>query len=127
MSSNTQTFLISLLKNEINTRIIRCRKYQPGYPNITPIINSLSVTSSAQGIYTEVLVSGQNFFPFGKTILNFGSYKNLPISYLSSFNISFVVPYDALPGNYNVQIGNISTTQVEPTLFYSNSVNYVIV
>lgn len=127
MSSNTQTFLISLLENEVNTKIIRCRKYEPGYPSITPVINSLSVTSSQQGIYTQVLVSGLNFFPFGKTVLNFGSYKNLPISYLSSFNISFVVPVDAIPGNYDVQLANISSTQVIPTFFYSNIINYVIV
>ena len=127
MSSNTQTFLIGLLENEVNTKIIRCRKYEPGYPSITPVINSLSITSSQQGIYTQVLVSGLNFFPFGKTVLNFGSYKNLPISYLSSFNISFVVPVDAIPGNYDVQLANISSTQVIPTFFYSNIINYVIV
>lgn len=124
MSSYTQTFLISLLKNDINTKIIRCRKYEPGYPSITPVINSLSITSSTQGIYTEVLVSGLNFYPNGKTILNFGSYQNLPISYLSSFNISFIVPIEAVPGNYDVQVGNISTTQVNPTLFYSNIITY---
>jgi hypothetical protein len=127
MSSNTQTFLTELLESEINTKMIRCRKYQPGYPSITPVINSLSVTSSQQGIYTQVLVSGLNFFPFGKTVLNFGSYKNLPISYLSSFNISFIVPIDAATGNYNVQVANISNTQVNPTFFYSNIIEYTII
>jgi hypothetical protein len=127
MSSNTQTFLTELLESEINTKMIRCRKYQPGYPSITPVINSLSITSSQQGIYTQVLVSGLNFFPFGKTVLNFGSYKNLPISYLSSFNISFVVPIDAALGNYDVQVANISTTQVNPTFFYSNIIEYTII
>lgn len=127
MSSNTQTFLTELLESEINTKMIRCRKYQSGYPSITPVINSLSITSSQQGNYAQVLVSGLNFFPFGKTVLNFGSYKNLPISYLSSFNISFIVPIDAATGNYNVQVANISNTQVNPTFFYSNIIEYTII
>jgi len=127
MSSNTQSFLTTLLESEINTKLIRCRKYQGGYPTITPVINSLSVTSSQQGIYTQVLVSGLNFFPFGKSVINFGSYKNLPISYLSSFNISFVVPVEAISGNYDVQVANISTTQVNPVFFNSNIVEYTII
>ena len=126
MSSNTGNFIIELLGKEVNTKQIRCRKFKLTYPSITPVIYSLNPTSSTHGIYTQVLISGLNFYPFDKTVLNFGPYKNIPISYLSSFNISFVVPNDALPGNYDVQLANISTTQVTPTYFYSNIINFTI-
>lgn len=127
MSVNTGNFIIDLLGREVNTKQIRCRKYRLSYPSITPVIYSLSTTSSNQGIYTEVFLSGLNFYPFGKTVLNFGSYKNIPISYLSSFNISFVVPIDASAGNYDVQVANISSTQVTPCYFYSNIINFNII
>lgn len=127
MSVNTGNFIINLLGKEVNTKQIRCRKYRLSYPSITPVIYSLNPTSSNQGIYTEVLISGLNFYPYEETVLNFGSYKNIPISYFSSFNISFVVPHDAPPGNYDVQVANISRTQVTPCYFYSNIIPFTII
>ena len=126
MSVNTGTFILDLIGNDISTKLFRCRKYKLSYPKLTPVISFLSTSTSQQGIYTEVFLNGLNFLPFGQTVLNFGSYKNIPISYLSSFNISFVVPIEAIAGNYQIQLANIVKTQVIPMYDYSNTVDYVI-
>ena len=104
---------------ETDTKIYsRCRKYKGFYPSFNPVINSLSKTSSHQGVYSLVYINGSNFLPLinGITYVNFGSFKNLPITFYNSFNISFVVPLSALPGIYNVQVGNIYNDNFSPAV-----------
>jgi hypothetical protein len=118
-----------------NTSINRCRK-SVGYPNFTPIIYGASVTTSVSGVYTLVYITGENFISpvNGTTYVNFGSFLNLPITFYSSFNISFVVPLNALAGSYNVVVvnvynGNFSTavnTSYPGNPNYSNSITYTI-
>ena len=115
-----------------NTSINRCRK-SVGYPNFTPIIYGASVTTSVSGVYTLVYITGENFISpvNGTTYVNFGSFLNLPITFYSSFNISFVVPLNALAGSYNVVVvnvynGNFSTAVNTSYPGNPNSITYTI-
>jgi hypothetical protein len=122
--------------NYIIPRIIRRRKCINSYPSFNPVINSLSVNSSIVGAYSMVYIDGSNFFPptNGITYVNFGNYTNLPITFYSSFNISFVVPLNAGAGNYTVTVVNIYngnfSLQVNTSYTgipnYSNSVVYTL-
>ena len=76
-------------------RISKCKGKKSFYPSFTPIINSLSVTSNAVGMYTVIYISGSNFLPpcNGNTYVNFGPYTNIPITFFSSFNILALVGF----------------------------------
>ena len=114
-----------------------CRK-KGFYPNFTPNINNLSITNSITGVYSLVYINGSNFFPacYGPrcTYVNFGLYTKLPITFYSSFNISFIVPLNAVPGIYNVQVVNIYNENFSTPINqsypgiqnYSNSIIYTV-
>ena len=99
-----------------------------------PTINNLSVYNSSPGAYSLVNINGGNFLPqcYGNTFVNFGPYKSLPITFYSSFNISFVVPINAPVGFYNVTVVNVYNSNFSPAinqtspgiLTYSNSILY---
>lgn len=119
---------------ETDTKIYsRCRKYKGFYPSFNPVINSLSITSSHQEVYSLVYINGLNFLP-GITYVNFGSLKNLPITFYNSFNISFVVPLNATVGDYNVVVVNLYNGNFAPPVSqsypgnpnYSNIITYKI-
>lgn len=112
--------------NTSSTRVERCRKYKRVYPDISPVINSISQVTSAAGTYGIVNISGYNFFP-NSTSLNFGDFKGLQISYFSSVMISFQIPATAIEGDYSIIVTNQITTTVLPSLLYSNPVVYTIV
>jgi hypothetical protein len=123
--------------SETDTKIYsRCRKYKGFYPSFNPVINSLSITSSHQGVYSLVYINGSNFLPLinGITYVNFGSFKNLPITFYSSFNMSFVVPLNATVGDYNVVVVNLYNGNFAPPVSqsypgnpnYSNIITYKI-
>ena len=128
-------YISNSLLNNIRDRS-NCRRYKSVYPNFAPTINSLSVTSSVAGAYSNVMINGSNFFPqcYGTTYVNFGPYQKLPIVFYSSFNISFVVPLNAVSGFYNVQVVNIYNGNFSPQVNtsypgipnYSNSVVYTL-
>lgn len=119
----------------METNTVKCPT-KSFYPSFNPIINGLSVTSSASRAYSLVYITGSNFISptNGTTYVNFGSFSNLPITFYSSFNISFVVPLNALAGSYNVVVvnvynGNFSTavnTSYPGNPNYSNSITYTI-
>jgi len=119
-----------------NTRAHNCRKYKSIYPSFTPTINSLSVANSVAGIYSNVMINGSNFLPpcYGSTYVNFGSFKQLPIVFYSTSNASFVVPLNANPGSYNVQVVNIYNGNFSPSVNqsyagvpnFSNSITYTL-
>lgn len=92
--------------------------YKEFFPNFKPIIKTFSTTTSVSGIYTQVIVLGLNFLPpsYGQTYVNFGSFTELPITFYNSFNISFVVPLNATPGDYNVTIVNIYNCNFSPQI-----------
>ena len=113
----------------------KCRKFVGFYPSFTPVLNSLSVSSSASGSFVEVYVTGQNFLPQENTYIRFGSFGYIQPVFYSSFNLSFVVPLNATPGVYNVQVVNIYNNNFSPSvnmsygsnLNFSNVIQYVVV
>jgi hypothetical protein len=129
-------FNSSIVNTSVTPKTTRnCRRYNKEvYPTFTPTINGLSFTSSSAGIYSLVYVNGSNFLPNGTTSIKFGNYGYLPITYYSSFDISFVVPLNAIAGNYNVQAVNLYNGNFSPqvnqsypgNLNYSNSITYTI-
>jgi len=112
----------------------KCRKYKGFYPSFTPILGSLSVISSAEKAYSLVYINGSNFLPNGTTFIKFGGWGYYPVTFYSSFNLSFVVPQSAPPGNYNIQVVNLYNGNFSPTvnqsypgnLNFSNSITYTI-
>jgi hypothetical protein len=112
-----------------------CLKYKPAYPSFTPVISSISVNSSIAGQYSLVYIFGYNFFPNGTTYVNFGQFKNIPITYYGSNNISFVVPLNATAGTYNVVVVNIYNGNFSPAVNFtypgvlnnSNTYSYQII
>lgn len=103
-----------------------CRKSTNTIPDLTPVISNLSVTSSPVGVYTVVYIYGNQFSLYGNTgtsVVNFGSFSDLPVSFYSSQEISFSVPLNAAVGNYQVSVVN----QKYPNFLVSNFVNYTVV
>ena len=135
-STNNPQFFQNLLQNDPQYLESSCRKVS-GYPNFNPAIYNLSVTSSVTGTYSLVYIDGVNFLPavYGTTYVNFGNiYKNLPITFYSPNQISFVIPLEAVAGVYNVTVVNIYNGNFSPSinityagnLNYSNSVTYTL-
>ena len=134
LSPEYANYLNNYLSNSSKNH--NCIKYKSFYPSFAPTINSLSVTSSVVGVYSNVIINGSNFLPpcYGTTYVNFGSYQNIPVSYFSSFNISFVVPLNATKGTHNVVVVNVYNSNFSPSVNqsypgipkYSNSVAYKI-
>ena len=111
-----------------------CRKFKTSSPSFTPILSSLSTTTSPSGGYSLVYINGSNFLPNGTTFIQFGGLGYLPVTYYSSFNLSFVVPLNAVAGNYPVKVVNLYNGNFSPAvnesypgnLNFSNSINYTI-
>jgi len=133
MSAFTYNPITSSLMN-INTAYTNCYKYKKLLPSFTPIIYSLSVTTSTAGDYSLVYITGDNFLANGTTYINFGSFKNIAITYYSSFNISFIVPSQATAGSYNIIAVNIYNGNFAPNVSYnylpnlnfSNAIQYTL-
>ena len=134
--TNNPQFFQNLLQNDPQYLESSCRKVS-GYPNFNPSIYSLSITSSVSGTYSLVYIDGTNFLPavYGTTYVNFSNiYKNLPITFYSPNQISFVVPLEAVAGVYNVTVVNVYNGNFSPginityagNLNYSNSVTYTL-
>lgn len=90
-----------------NTTQKTCRAYKPFLPSFTPRIDHLSSHSSIHGQYAEVFIQGFHFLNNGTTYVQFGSVSNIPVIFYSSFTISFVVPLNAVPGEYKIVVVNI--------------------
>ena len=120
---NKKSSRISSIYSSSNSFTKNCRT---GFlPSFTPELFSLSVTTSANGTYSIVYVNGANFLP-NSTFIQFGNFGYLPVTYYSSFNISFVVPLNAVPGNYNVKVVNLYNGNFSPQInqSYPGNLNY---
>jgi hypothetical protein len=106
----------------------RCKLAKGFLPSFTPQIYFLPITdTSAAGAYSYVIINGNNFLPNGSTYVNFGNdYTNIPVSYFSSNNISFIVPGNATPGIYNIVVVNNYTGNFGSHInnFYNSNLNY---
>ena len=135
--SNRAQYNNNLTQNNPNYILSKCRKISKKYPAFTPVIFSLSITSSKNNSYSVVYINGSHFLPtcIGSTYVNFGQYTNLPITYFSSNFLSFVVPLNAKVGNYSVVVVNVYNGNFSPQvntsnagdLNVSNSINYTII
>jgi hypothetical protein len=102
-----------------------CKTYY--YPTYTPTIYSV-----ASNINNTVLnINGSNFLPpaCGTTFVNFGLFTNLPIIFYSSYNISFVIPIEAISGNHSITVVNVYNINLRNHSYagtnnYSNSITY---
>ena len=112
-----------------------CRRLNRGfYPSFTPELFSLSVNTSISGVYSLVYVNGSNFLPNGTTFIQFGKLGFIPVTYYSSFDISFVVPLNALADDYPVKVVNLYNGNFSPqinqsyagNLNFSQPINYTI-
>jgi hypothetical protein len=112
----------------ISGAIIRrnCKLTTSFLPSFTPEIYSLSVYTSLSGAYSNVLITGKNFLPNGTTYVNFGNFTNIPVSYLSSFSISFVVPANAAIGTYKVVVVNNYSSNYSANInnIYNQNLNF---
>ena len=104
----------------------KCRKFNDFLPSFTPRLDNLSVTSSSAGDYSLVYVNGSNFLPNGTTFIQFGNLGYLPVTYYSSFNLSFVVPLNAVSGNYPVKVVNLYNGNFSPSVnqSYAGNLNF---
>ena len=135
--SNRAQYNNNLTQSNPNYTQSKCRQVVNKYPSFTPVIYSLSVTSSAKGAYSVVYVNGSNFLPVvnGTTYVNFGQYTQLPIIYFSSTYLSFEVPLNAKVGDYSVVVVNVYNGNFSPqvntsypgNLNVSNTISYTIV
>lgn len=128
-------FFSPFIRTSVRPKTTRnCRIYNGFYPSFTPVLNSLSVTSSDAGKYSFVYVNGSNFLPNQTTFIKFGNLGYLPVTYYSSFSLSFVVPLNSYSGDYNVQVVNLYNGNFSPqvnqsypgNLNFSNSIIYTI-
>ena len=105
---------------------VKCRKYEYKYPSTVPVIYSISPTQSVLGDYTLCYINGLNFSKentTGNSTVTFGTIKNIPVTFYSSLNLSFVVPNNLPPGTYQVQVVN---NNYFPSTQYSNTLNYTL-
>lgn len=132
----TSQFFSSIVSSSVLPKSSRkCRQVKNTfYPSFTPSLTSLSITTSVTGIYTIVYVAGSNFLPNGTTFIKFGNFGYLPVTYYSSFNLSFVIPLNVIPGNYDVKVVNLYNGNFSPPvnqtysgiLNFSNSITYTV-
>ena len=104
----------------------KCKLSQGFLPSFTPEIYNISKNISAAGDYSVVFIVGKNFLPNGTTYVNFGSYQNISVSYFSSYNISFVVPANAIIGSYDIVVVNNYSSNFSANInnYYNNNLNY---
>ncbi len=104
----------------------KCERAKKQIPSFTPEIYGLSVDTSQAGTYSNVIITGQNFLPNGTTYVNFGNFTKIPVSYVSSFSISFIVPSTATIGTYNVVVVNNYNSNFSPNInnFYNQNLNF---
>jgi hypothetical protein len=124
--------LINSIHNRNRIQKINCTR--SFLPSFTPNLSTLSSTTSPSGAYSLVFVDGSNFLPNGTTSIQFGSLGYLPVTYYSSGTLSFVVPLNAVAGNYPVKVVNLYNGNFSPQVNqsypgnpnFSNSITYTI-
>ena len=124
----------NLIQYDVNYIESKCRTIKSAYPSFTPQIFNLSETSSLQGQYKVIKINGLNFLPsvYGTTYVNFENkfgytnFKQLPIIFYNTSQISFVVPLNIVAGHYTVTVVNVYNSNFSPAInqTYSGNLNY---
>lgn len=113
---------IELVNNKKLQASIKCKRNRSILPSFTPVLTGLSVNTSFKYVYSLVYVYGSNFLPNGTTFIQFGD-KFLPVTFYSSFNLSFVVPLNSDIGIHNVRVVNLYNNNFSPQVNQSNPGN----
>jgi hypothetical protein len=117
---------MSLFTSNPNTGLRKKCTQKKGFrPSIVPLVFNLSTNMSKAGEYQVVNITGENF-RYNNTQVKFGNISNIVITYNSSFNISFIVPVNLLPGTYDVYVTTINKLNVIPNTVYSNASTYTL-
>ena len=117
---------MSLFTTNSNTGLRKKCTPKKGFtPSIIPVIFNLSTNTSKAGEYQVVNITGENF-RYNNTQVKFGNISNILITYNSSFNISFTVPTNLLPGTYAIHVTTINKINVIPSILYSNASIYTL-
>jgi hypothetical protein len=125
----TSQFYSSIVSNNVSNSIRpkstrNCRKATAtNYPSFKPVLSNLSTTTSPSGGYSFVYVDGSNFLPNGTTFIKFGQYGYIPVTYYSSFRLSFVVPLNTVVNDYEVQVVNLYNDNFSPQINQTNPGN----
>ena len=104
----------------------KCVQKKGFTPSIIPVILNFSTNISKAGKYQLVNITGENF-RYNNAQVKFGNISNIAITYNSSFNISFIVPINLLPGTYAVYVTTINNINVIPNIVYSSASTYILV
>jgi hypothetical protein len=137
---NNPSNIINLIDQALrNEKKYFCNTYRKIVPskvldNFKPFIDSLSKYSAPFNTYIKIYVYGENFFPYGQTTVDFGSIKNIAISYISQGSFFFEVPFISLPGTYNIIVKNninllgksVISSSSTTLSFVSNTVKFVV-
>jgi uncharacterized protein (TIGR03437 family) len=91
----------------MNKKKNACQNLKGFYPSFAP-----TITTAIKGKNNVVYITGTNFLPasYGTTYVNFGTYKNLEITFYNSYQISFVIPNNVTSGSYNLVVVNVYNT-----------------
>lgn len=114
--------------------------FERTFPSQTPAIYGLSQYSSISGTYVQIEITGDKFV-YGSGLTNVymalksnaSIKKILPISYLSSTNLTFIIPSEFNAGEYNIRVAVKSTIQtgngmISPTtILFSNTLTYTLI
>jgi hypothetical protein len=113
--------MLSTVRSSVN-----CRKIEMNSPNIIPVILQIIPEQSILGNYVVAHIIGYNFSlggPLGYSTVTFGNITNIPVTFFSSLNISFVIPViNVTNGIYQVEVVN----NRYPTALHSNQVPYTL-
>jgi hypothetical protein len=137
---NNPKNIINLIDQALrNEKKYFCNAYRKITPsrvldNFKPFINNLSKYSAVFNTYIKIYVYGENFFPYGQTTVDFGSIKNIAISYINQGSFFFEIPFISLPGTYNIIVKNninlsgkhVISNNSERFSFKSNIVKFII-
>lgn len=103
----------------------KCILKKSFYPNINPIIDSLSSYESNQNQFKEIYIYGSNF-QYQNTYFNFGTQQGLPVSFLDSRQLRVPIP-NLSSGSYTLEVYVIYNKGLNPYKIYSNTIVYKII
>jgi hypothetical protein len=120
--TNSYTFNNDPVVFEAARAALGTKLHQLGVGSLAPTLSTLSPSSGPEG--TRVNVTGTNFTSAANAVsaantVEFGTAKITHVSSSNGTSLSFVVPRQATPGQYNVSVSNANGT--------SNSLNFTVI
>ena len=103
--------------DDLNTQIVKCGNTKPFYPSFIPLVFNVSKAKNSPNLD----VIGENFV-YGSITANFGPWTRLPVTYISSTQVSFAIPNEAFVGiEYPVSVTNLYSGNFSPPVPYTYS------